>query len=99
MRKVPFGSGVLQPRQVCVLTANFIKPPTVGAATLIVLVWSPATTVNSISISYTYIVNLLSHVKSVQRFLKGVSKVDSQDNIGYQAEYYSQGRKWDLQIF
>lgn len=35
--------GVLHPKQVTVLTANFIKPPTVGVAICIVLVWSPET--------------------------------------------------------
>jgi len=42
-------SGVLQLRQVTVLTANFIKPPTVGVAMEIVLVWSPATVTPSVS--------------------------------------------------
>ena len=38
----PF-KGVLQPKQVTVFTANFIKPPTVGVAIWIVRVWSPDT--------------------------------------------------------
>lgn len=36
-------SAVLQPRQVTVLTANFMRPPTVGVAICIDLVWSPDT--------------------------------------------------------
>lgn len=40
---VPGLSGVLHPRQVTVLTANFMRPPTVGATIETVRVWSPAT--------------------------------------------------------
>jgi hypothetical protein len=36
-------SGVLHPRQVAVRTANFIRPPTDGAATDMVRVCSPFT--------------------------------------------------------
>jgi len=36
-------NGVLQPKQVTVFTANFIRPPTVGVAIEIVRVWSPDT--------------------------------------------------------